>query len=240
MEAFSPIEIIHLPPSFQVVLLILGGFSICWLPYFIVACVQIFSLIDYNSPILYKSAFSLAMANSGMNPLIYAWKNKNFRRAFALLLRCKNPDTAYRDDCINNNATSSPAKKPARPVTGSTANGSNGDRASKNSPNSSLGSSRSNMNKPSSNSHSITVDEVHVIATITGRLANAARDDEDQADSGFISGGSSDCPTTSDVVNAIEAAASATSSTTTTSASSSIGGGGADVIDDRFDFKCSF
>lgn len=83
----------------QVVLLILGCFSFCWLPYFIVACIQIFSLIDHSSPVLYKCAFSLAMANSGMNPIIYAWKNKNFRLAFGLLLRCKNPDIAYRNDC---------------------------------------------------------------------------------------------------------------------------------------------
>lgn len=60
------------------------------------------------------------MANSGMNPLIYAWKNKNFRRAFALLLRCKNPDIAYRDDChipnrnnnnSNNNNVTLPKKR---------------------------------------------------------------------------------------------------------------------------------
>lgn len=87
-------------------LLILGGFSICWLPYFIVACLQIYGGLDGASPFLYKSVFSLAMANSGMNPLIYAWKNKNFRRSFAYLLRCKNPDIAYRDTNIvpNNHA----------------------------------------------------------------------------------------------------------------------------------------
>lgn len=33
------------------------------------------------------------MANSGMNPIIYAWKNRNFRRAFGHLLRCKAPDS---------------------------------------------------------------------------------------------------------------------------------------------------
>lgn len=86
---------------FKVVLLILGCFSVCWLPYFIVACIQIFGMLEQSSPVLYKGAFSLAMANSGMNPLIYAWKNKNFRRAFALLLRCQNPDNAYRDGCGN-------------------------------------------------------------------------------------------------------------------------------------------
>lgn len=33
------------------------------------------------------------MANSGMNPIIYAWKNRTFRRAFSHLLRCKAPDS---------------------------------------------------------------------------------------------------------------------------------------------------
>lgn len=33
------------------------------------------------------------MANSGMNPIIYAWKNTNFRRAFSRLLKCKGPDS---------------------------------------------------------------------------------------------------------------------------------------------------
>lgn len=33
------------------------------------------------------------MANSGMNPLIYAWKNRTFRRAFIHLLRCRTPDS---------------------------------------------------------------------------------------------------------------------------------------------------
>lgn len=77
----------------QVVILILGCFTVCWLPYFIVACSQIFKFNDNASPTMYKAAFSLAMANSGMNPIIYAWKNRNFRRAFSHLLRCKAPDS---------------------------------------------------------------------------------------------------------------------------------------------------
>lgn len=73
--------------------MILGCFTVCWLPYFIVACSQIFKFYENGSPTIYKGAFSLAMANSGMNPIIYAWKNRNFRRAFSHLLRCKAPDS---------------------------------------------------------------------------------------------------------------------------------------------------
>lgn len=79
-------------PYFQLVLLILGCFSVCWLPYFIVACAQIFEYTDRSSPTVYKAAFTLALANSGMNPLIYAWKNTALRKAFGRLLRCRHPD----------------------------------------------------------------------------------------------------------------------------------------------------
>lgn len=56
------------------------------------ACAQIFQFLEERSPTLYKAAFSLAIANSGMNPIIYAWKNSTFRRAFNCLLHCKSPD----------------------------------------------------------------------------------------------------------------------------------------------------
>lgn len=75
------------------VILILGCFTVCWLPYFVVACAQIFRFDSGSSLTYYKAAFSLAMANSGMNPIIYAWKNRTFRRAFSHLLRCKAPDS---------------------------------------------------------------------------------------------------------------------------------------------------
>lgn len=73
--------------------MILGCFTVCWLPYFVVATSQIFKFAANSSPTYYKAAFSLAMANSGMNPIIYAWKNRTFRRAFSHLLRCKAPDS---------------------------------------------------------------------------------------------------------------------------------------------------
>lgn len=64
-------------------------------------------MLNHSSATLYKGAFSLAMANSGMNPLIYAWKNRNFRKAFSNLLRCKNPDSFTP---IDNNNTAVPNK----------------------------------------------------------------------------------------------------------------------------------
>jgi hypothetical protein len=75
----------------------------CWMPYFIVACTQIFKLLDYSSPTVYKASFSLAMANSMMNPIIYAWKNSNFRRAFCRLLKCRSPDSQEPNNSVRSN-----------------------------------------------------------------------------------------------------------------------------------------
>ncbi|XP_310742.4 histamine H2 receptor [Anopheles gambiae] len=77
--------------SVQVVLLIMGCFTFCWIPYFVVVLTQIFAFVEDSSPTLYKAAFSLAMANSMMNPIIYAWKNTHFRYAFKQLLTCHKP-----------------------------------------------------------------------------------------------------------------------------------------------------
>lgn len=85
------------------VLLILGCFTICWLPYFIVACSQIYRLLENSSAVAYMAAFTLAMSNSAMNPLIYAWKNSAFRQAFINLLKCKSPDTLEPSQSMRSN-----------------------------------------------------------------------------------------------------------------------------------------
>lgn len=85
------------------VLLILGCFTICWLPYFIVACSQIYRLIENSSAVAYMAAFTLAMSNSAMNPLIYAWKNSNFRHAFINLLKCRSPDALEPSQSMRSN-----------------------------------------------------------------------------------------------------------------------------------------
>lgn len=77
------------------VLLILGCFSICWFPYFVVACMQMFGWRTNSTTIWYKSTFALAIANSGMNPFIYAWKNANFCKAFQKILHLKSPNDNF-------------------------------------------------------------------------------------------------------------------------------------------------
>lgn len=60
----------------------------------VVACAQTFPVMPLHNHVAYRLTSSLAMSNSGINPLIYAWKNAGFRAAFAKLLRCKRPDTS--------------------------------------------------------------------------------------------------------------------------------------------------
>ncbi|XP_034113686.1 histamine H2 receptor [Drosophila nasuta] len=85
----SPHSMLHPDwKSVQIVVFIMGCFTLCWLPYFCVAIAQLFSVCR-SSSMIYKTAFSLAIANSALNPIIYSWKNSGFRRAFAQTLCCK-------------------------------------------------------------------------------------------------------------------------------------------------------
>lgn len=49
----------------------------------------------------YETAFTLAMTNSGINPLIYAWKNKEIRKAFIRLLQCQTVNFNETQDFFN-------------------------------------------------------------------------------------------------------------------------------------------
>ncbi|EZA62475.1 Alpha-1A adrenergic receptor [Ooceraea biroi] len=79
--------------SNQVVILILGCFSISWLPFCVIAITRIFFVKTPLMNTFYRFAHVLALANSGMNPIIYAWKNANFRRAFQKILHFKSPNS---------------------------------------------------------------------------------------------------------------------------------------------------
>lgn len=84
----------------QVVFLVLGSFSLCWLPYFSVVLdtlrrgtTDLSHTASTGFPsFAYECAFTLAMANSGLNPIIYAWKNRTLRKALLRMVRCRPPD----------------------------------------------------------------------------------------------------------------------------------------------------
>lgn len=90
---------------FQMTLMILGCFTICWCPFFIVT---LYARLTRNteSSTLYEVFFNLAMINSSLNPLIYSWKNSNFRKAFLSLLKCHSPDQHQSVNYITNHIPS--------------------------------------------------------------------------------------------------------------------------------------
>ncbi|XP_042311412.1 5-hydroxytryptamine receptor 4 isoform X2 [Sceloporus undulatus] len=77
--------------------IIMGCFCLCWAPFFITNVIDPF--IDYAVPGQLWIAFLwLGYINSGLNPFLYAFLNKSFRRAFLIILCCG--DERYRRPSI--------------------------------------------------------------------------------------------------------------------------------------------
>lgn len=66
---------------------IMGCFCLCWAPFFITNVVDPF--INYSVPWQMWTAWLwLGYINSGLNPFLYAFLNRAFRRAFLMILCC--------------------------------------------------------------------------------------------------------------------------------------------------------
>lgn len=67
--------------------IIMGCFCLCWAPFFITNVVDPF--IHYSVPWqLWTAWLWLGYINSGLNPFLYAFLNRAFRRAFLVILCC--------------------------------------------------------------------------------------------------------------------------------------------------------
>ncbi|XP_036435680.1 5-hydroxytryptamine (serotonin) receptor 1A a [Colossoma macropomum] len=70
--------------------IIMGTFILCWLPFFIVALVLPFCGSSCSMPAWLGAVINwLGYANSLLNPIIYAYFNRDFQNAFRKMLRCR-------------------------------------------------------------------------------------------------------------------------------------------------------
>ncbi|XP_060092418.1 5-hydroxytryptamine receptor 1A [Heteronotia binoei] len=69
--------------------IIMGTFILCWLPFFIVALVLPFCATCYMPQELGALINWLGYSNSLLNPVIYAYFNKDFQSAFKKIIKCK-------------------------------------------------------------------------------------------------------------------------------------------------------
>ncbi|XP_058130301.1 5-hydroxytryptamine receptor 1-like [Anopheles ziemanni] len=78
--------------------IIMSAFTVCWLPFFILALVRPLMGDDY--PTLSSFFLWLGYANSLLNPIIYATLNRDFRKPFQEILyfRCSNLNILMRED----------------------------------------------------------------------------------------------------------------------------------------------
>lgn len=71
----------------KILCIIMGCFCLCWAPFFITNVVDPF--IGYSVPEeLWAACLWLGYINSMLNPILYAFLNKSFRRAFLIILCC--------------------------------------------------------------------------------------------------------------------------------------------------------
>lgn len=69
---------------------VIGAFVVCWLPYFIMFTVMgVREQLEQGT--LYSVVLWLGYANSALNPVLYAALNRDFRSAYARLLKCRCP-----------------------------------------------------------------------------------------------------------------------------------------------------
>ncbi|XP_041826734.1 5-hydroxytryptamine receptor 4 isoform X3 [Melanotaenia boesemani] len=78
--------------------IIMGCFCLCWAPFFITNVVDPF--IHYSVPWqLWTAWLWLGYINSGLNPFLYAFLNRAFRRAFLMILCCGDERYARQGSC---------------------------------------------------------------------------------------------------------------------------------------------
>ena len=81
--------------------IIMSGFLVCWLPFFLWYVITTLCG-DERCPtpeIVISILFWVGYFNSALNPMIYAFYNKEFRKAFIILLKCQRIRRFCNDTC---------------------------------------------------------------------------------------------------------------------------------------------
>nr|XP_020735326.1 D(3) dopamine receptor isoform X2 [Odocoileus virginianus texanus] len=72
----------------QMLVIVLGTFIVCWLPFFLTHVLNTHCRACHVSPQLYSATTWLGYVNSALNPVIYTTFNMEFRKAFLKILSC--------------------------------------------------------------------------------------------------------------------------------------------------------
>ncbi|XP_020926005.1 D(3) dopamine receptor isoform X2 [Sus scrofa] len=72
----------------QMLVIVLGTFIVCWLPFFLTHVLNTHCQACHVSPELYSATTWLGYVNSALNPVIYTTFNVEFRKAFLKILSC--------------------------------------------------------------------------------------------------------------------------------------------------------
>lgn len=94
--------------------IIMSAFTVCWLPFFILAIVRPFLSENHHVPPTLSSLFLwLGYANSLLNPIIYATLNRDFRKPFQEILyfRCSSLNLMMREDFYHSQYGEPPSQR---------------------------------------------------------------------------------------------------------------------------------
>ena len=85
----------------KTLVIVLGSIVVCWLPFFFIVTSAYF-LIKWYTSYLYFGSVVFAVSNASLNPLVYSWRNQEFRTAYKKIL------VSMCQCCINTNTVVQP------------------------------------------------------------------------------------------------------------------------------------
>ncbi|XP_077996391.1 adenosine receptor A2b-like [Glandiceps talaboti] len=88
-HAFETVSFKKALKATKTLAIVIGAFAICWIPFATMVSIVSIPTAECETPWLFYIVFSIAVSNSAVNPVIYAWRNRDFRESFIKLLKRK-------------------------------------------------------------------------------------------------------------------------------------------------------